>query len=146
LDYTLDSALNSGDSDKKGGLYQLMAKLFSLAGKPEEAALHMELSRLVREHDDSKETERKAHRLWQALKDKNEPLQEGHILSILPSGKAGFIKVGKNRSYYFRLKDFIGQPAKAAVGQAVSFRLGKGFDKKKNCETEVAVQVKPLTI
>ncbi|MDR0981880.1 MAG: hypothetical protein LBM07_01375 [Culturomica sp.] len=137
LQYALDAALNSGDLDKKAGLFNTMADILKALGMNEEAQTQRELAGALHEHAEHPPIQ-EAKRLWSRLKFADRQLLSGVIKTILPNGKAGFIETASHKSYYFRLKDCKG---KAAVGQKVKFYLEKGFDAKKNKETENAVEV-----
>lgn len=58
--------------------------------------------------------------------------KNGVIQTILPHGKAGFIKSGKD-SFYFKIEN-----KNYTIGQSVKFHVVAGFDKKKNKSTSIA--------
>lgn len=66
--------------------------------------------------------------------------QEGEISHIMPHGRAGFIKAGKN-NYYFQIgkhQDHFKER------QRVSFELIDSFDRSKNKASKIAIKVKSL--
>lgn len=81
--------------------------------------------------------------LWEKVKFSEGPRLTGRIETILPNGKAGFIKTPEGGSHYFRLQSFQGRRDTATVGTEVSFYLEDGFDAKKNRPSQVAVHVAP---
>lgn len=64
----------------------------------------------------------------------------GKITKILPNGKAGFINTEKD-SYYFKRNSFVGNANKLKEGVKVSFYVEIGYDKKKEQESLVAVNI-----
>jgi tetratricopeptide (TPR) repeat protein len=63
----------------------------------------------------------------------------GVITSLLPTGKAGFLKC-ENNSFYFQLSSVINRH-KLKINKKVEFSLIDSFDKKKNKETKQAVDI-----
>ncbi|MDR0891129.1 MAG: hypothetical protein LBN24_00730 [Mediterranea sp.] len=111
------------DDSMRAGLHQLLANLQAKLHLPPEALL----PRPTRPKQPASST----------------PTHAGTIQTILPNGAAGFIKATDGHSYYFLLHDFKAKKELAIAGQAVTFALARGFDKKKNRETEVAVNIHP---
>lgn len=72
---------------------------------------------------------------------KNKELIKGTIMSILPHGKAGFIKTDSGESYYFRIVSIILGIKNLSVNKQVSFSLINSFDKKKQQETKEAIDI-----
>ncbi len=80
-------------------------------------------------------------KIWESEKWDSGNIIEGIIDNLLPNGQSGFIST-KNKRYYFLTKEFKGKKEQLIPGLKVSFYLGEGFDKKKNIETKVAVNIK----
>ncbi len=90
----------------------------------------------------------KCRKIWgekvnKPIKSKSE-ICKGKILKILPGNGAGFIKMDNNRQYFFSFRDIKGNKDKFIEGFNVSFNIVMGFDKKKNRESEKAVNIKQL--
>ncbi|MDR0612635.1 MAG: hypothetical protein LBG45_03975 [Dysgonamonadaceae bacterium] len=144
LKYALESATNSGDIFKKINLYHILADVLTRIGKTEEAKLHADFIKSIKDrYDGNRELEiaPQLKQLWQKLKYEDRPRYSGIIKSLLPNGKAGFVETDRNRSYYFSMLDFKASPKKATAGTKVSFYLAEGFDAKKNKKTMNAVNV-----
>lgn len=143
LRYALDSALNTGDANKKINTYICLANVLEKLDKKEEAMLHRTLIEKIEQKSDDFEQELKPLRkIWNSLKysDKKEYL--GIIKSLLPNGKAGFVETENGKSYFFSMRSFKGKPEKAIPGTPVSFYLEEGFDVKKNCKVLNATELK----
>jgi tetratricopeptide (TPR) repeat protein len=147
LTYALDSALAYGDVDKKVNLYRLMADILIRLKMEDEAAAHQKLYAMLRsgQADSAKvdDTVREIKQIWQKLRFADRPIYSGNVCTVLPSGKAGFIKADNRQTYYFQFKDFKGRREFLSVGLPVTFFVEKGYDKKKDKEAEIAVNVKP---
>jgi len=78
---------------------------------------------------------------WHSIKKTDSPRFRGRIKNILPNGISGFIGGENNIDYYFRFKDFCGKKSDIAVGLSVEFSTEKSYDKKKNRESEMAVDI-----
>ena len=141
LQYALDSALNSGDTNKKINTYIVLAKSLNHFGKHEEACLHENLIASIKNGEQNKDAENELRRIWNSLKFDAQQQYTGKIKSILPNGKAGFVEADKGKSYYFSLREFRGKKEKAQVNQSVTFYLEEGFDVKKNRKTMNAVKL-----
>ena len=166
LKFACDAALSSGDSEKKMKLYELLANLNTKLGNYEIAKKHIALVYSIRkEHEwkldqildtiekfdvnidnlgDAKSQERNLKKEWEILMFGDKESNNGTIISILPNGKAGFIKKDDGSSYYFNLRSFVGRKEFAIPGRNVTFIIEDGFDIKKNIQTKIAVNVKPL--
>ena len=68
----------------------------------------------------------------------------GKIKNILPNNIAGFIGGENNKDYYFKIKDFKGSESDIKKGLLVEFSVVKSYDKKKERESEQAVDINPL--
>lgn len=64
----------------------------------------------------------------------------GNVLSILPNGKAGFVKAKFGKSYYFQFKDLVGTKS-VKVGDELSFQLIDAVDPKKQTKVQNAVEL-----
>jgi len=141
LQYALDSALNSGDTNKKINTYTVLAKALTQLGKTEEAQRHENFIASIKNGEHNKETESELRKIWNTLKYDARPQYTGIIQSILPNGKAGFVKTDKGKSYYFSMRDVKGKREKIQVNQPVTFFLEEGYDAKKDRKTMNAVRV-----
>jgi tetratricopeptide (TPR) repeat protein len=167
ISYAIDSALNAGDSSKKLNLYRLLAEILIQTGKIEEAKAHVEFSYHLKvangyriddnlvalvgrlRIDTSKtvninELENRLRKMWNGFKFDNREQLTGAIKTILPNGKAGFIRADNGKSYYFQLRNFKSK-TEAAEGLKVKFFTEEGFDVKKSKATVVAVNIRILT-
>ena len=75
--------------------------------------------------------------VWDRMNESQSERIKGKVASILPNGKAGFVKAGKN-SFYFSMGRLEG---KIRSGDTISFELTEGFDKKKNKAVKNAVHI-----
>lgn len=143
LQYALDSALNSGDVDKKINTYICLANVLEYLGKIEESRLHTSLVEKLKEKKHLADEDIKALKtVWHTLKYGSSEQYSGVIKSILPNGKAGFIETDTRKSYWFSMRHFRGKTADAQPGLRVTFYLEEGFDTKKNKKTMNAVNIK----
>ena len=67
--------------------------------------------------------------------------QEGIIKNLLLKGNSGFIKSESGKDYFFRLKNFNDKKEYCVLNANVIFYTEKSFDKKKNQESEIAVNI-----
>jgi tetratricopeptide (TPR) repeat protein len=141
LQYALDSALNSGDTNKKINTFIVLAKALNQTGKVEEARLHEDFIAALKKGEFNKEAENGLRRIWNTLKYDTQQQHTGRIKSILPSGKAGFVEADKGKSYYFLMRDFKSTKENAQVNQLVTFYLTEGYDAKKGKKTMNAVRL-----
>ncbi|RMH69278.1 MAG: hypothetical protein D6685_01445, partial [Bacteroidetes bacterium] len=88
-----------------------------------------------------REAERSLRRQWQEHLDRLEPRQEGEIASVLPGGKAGFVRTAEGQSFFFRASELKG--ARPEPGLRVSFRTAPGYDRKKQKATIDAIDLRP---
>lgn len=165
LKFALDSALNFGDADKKMNLYLLLADILQQQGKIDEARKHIEFICKIRQESqwrmdndlqkqitlfsidveklpDFKVILKELRRIWDNLKYNPEYQLRGFIKTILPNGRAGFIEIERNKSYYFQIKDFTGRRDLIKEGQKVTFFLIDAFDQHRNQPTKNAVNIK----
>ena len=140
LKYALDSALNSGDTNKKINTYIVLSKALNKLGKREEAILHDNFINLLKNREDNKDMEKKLRRIWNMLKYEAKPLYTGKIKSVLPNGKAGFVEAD-GKPYYFSMREFRGKREALQVNQSVTFYLEEGYDVKKGRRTMNAVRL-----
>jgi tetratricopeptide (TPR) repeat protein len=165
IKFACDAALSFGDADKKMKLYELLANLSIKKGKKEIAKKHIALVYTIRkEHEwnlekisntitkfevnitdlkDARSQERELKKDWEVLMFADKELSNGIIHSLLPNGKAGFIRTTEKKSYYFDLRNFVGRKELAIPEKEVTFFLEDGFDTKKNQPTKIAVNVRP---
>ena len=165
IKFACDAALSFGDADKKMKLYELLANLTIKKGDKEIAKKHIALVYTIRkEHEwnlekisntitkfevnitdlkDARIQERELKKDWEVLMFADKQLSIGTIHSLLPNGKAGFIRTIEKRSYYFDLRNFVGRKDLAIPEKEVTFFLEDGFDTKKNQSTKIAVNVRP---
>lgn len=165
-----EDALNSfitalqrpSSDDKKIKLYIRLAELFFHKGKTEDAQLLMDYTigiktinnwklnetekQYLQKHKKSIDTintkllKKEIVKLIARYKWKDQTIQTGVIQKILPNGKAGFITTDKE-SYYFRFNSITNNKGNVSEGYKVIFYLEKSYDKKKNQETMVAVNI-----
>ncbi|MDR1610013.1 MAG: tetratricopeptide repeat protein, partial [Candidatus Symbiothrix sp.] len=142
LEYALDSALNSGDIDKKINTYIVLADALDKLGKTEEALLHREFIQSLKTKDENlHRMEINLKHIWNRLKFDDRPSYSGVIKSLLPNGKAGFVETKKGSSHYFRINDFKGNPRNIVAGTKVTFCLEEGYDAKKGKNVLNAVRI-----
>ena len=141
LQYALDSALNSGDMNKKINTYIVLAKSLNQLDKKEEVRLHENFIVSLKNGEQNKETENELRKIWNTLKFDTQPQYTGKIISILPNGKAGFVETDEGKSYYFSMREFKDKREKAKVNQAVTFYLEEGYDVKKDRKTMNAIRL-----
>jgi len=144
LQYALDSALNSGDTNKKINTFIVLAKALHQLEKNEEAYLHENFITSLKKGEYNKEVENELRKIWNTLKFNTQPQYVGKIKTILPNGKAGFVESDKGKTYYFFLREFRGKRETAQVNQPVTFYLEEGYDAKKDRKTMNAVRVEIL--
>ena len=164
LEFAVDAALNSGDTEKKLNLFLLLAKILKAKGEIELSRKHILFTYTIRQtynwHIPQKlidlieslqidihnienlvQQERELKRIWNQLKFKNKKQYSGKIKTILPNGKAGFIESEGGESYYFKIREFNGRRHEVKEGVKVTFYLEDGFDKKKNRIVKNAIKV-----
>lgn len=83
---------------------------------------------------------------FNSLNNNSIKLYEGYIISILPNGKAGFIKATDGNSYFFKVSDFKATKNFLKPNQKVNFSTSEGYDAKKQATTINAINVRPLTL
>lgn len=162
----LDAADDPGKDLMKVGLYLIIARLFRRSGKNREALIHANLVMRMREEegwsdsmealdminalpqtDDMPDNVRDLMKLASEIWVRNlpeTPRLKGRITTIMPNGKAGFIKADKGGDHYFSLNDFRGGNVRPATGLEVTFALAESFDRKKQKPSLIAVEVKPI--
>jgi len=141
LQYALDSALNTGDTNKKINTFIVLANVLNQLGKNEEARLHEVFIASLKNGQHNKESENELRKIWNKLKFNTQPQYIGKIRTILPNGKAGFVESDKGKTYYFTLREFRGKREKMQINQLVTFYLEEGYDAKKDKKTMNAVKV-----
>ncbi len=164
LKYILDAVLNHGDPDKKISVYKAAVNIFSRLEREDDAKrivefiaavyndvgkkFDAETAELLQKYDVSQDRNADLKKEFKALKRRCEemlaelvPRFSGTIKRINPDGFAGFIETGDKKSYFFKLKDVNGKKEDVVPGAEVTFVAEKGFDKKKNKESDVAVKI-----
>lgn len=166
LKYGIDAILLPGDDDKKLNLYWNIGLLFSLKEDIEMSKFLKCLSIKIRIENNWKlsSIEKEYYGINQEFIDdktinnligvlnnqlkkfkfENLEKQYGMIDNILPNNKAGFIKNSKGASHYFKVRDVIGNRNNLSKNKSVEYYLDKGFDKRRNIETDIAVNIKIL--
>ncbi|WP_297841000.1 hypothetical protein [Ignavibacterium sp.] len=69
------------------------------------------------------------------------PKQTGRIKNLFQNDKAGFIAGQDGKSYYFKANSFLDNKSRLKVNCHVQFNIKKSFDKKKNRESEEAINI-----
>jgi tetratricopeptide (TPR) repeat protein len=167
LNYAIDAALNYGDMQMKLGVYQYLALLLQKDGRKELAKKHVELIYKIRTEKEwkidhslindiayyqisaemlpsSQNIYQQLKRDWENIKFENREKFNGVIRNILPLGKAGFIDTKSKQSYYFKISAFKGPKNKIVPGLQVTFYIEDSFDHKKQCMSQIAVNVVPI--
>jgi len=167
FEYAVDAALNYGRLEYKCELFFLLGKILQTQGKLEDAKKHILLSYQLRKDNNwkipqelqfnvkelqvdvnntltSKQIYQELKGYWQFTKKSNSPKLRGKIKNILPNDIAGFISDENNKDYYFKIKDFTGRKNDIRRGLEVEFSLEKSYDKKKERESERAIDINPL--
>ena len=141
LQYALDSALNSGDTNKKINTFKVLADALNQLGKNREAHLHENFIITLKKGEDNKEAENELRKIWNMLKFNTQPQYTGKIKTLLPNGKAGFVETEKGKTYYFSLREFRGKKEKMQRNLPVTFYLEEGYDAKKDKKSMNAVRL-----
>lgn len=167
LKFAVDSALSTGEIDKKLNLLSLLSYILIKLHRTEEAQKHIHFIYHFRKSKDwkidqslqslinkfpinnansinLKYLEKELKKIWENIKFANQKEFFGTIKSMLPNSKSGFIETDDKQTYFFHIKNFKAKPEWAKVGQPVNFFLEEGFDKKKNKKTMNAVNIKPI--
>lgn len=168
LKYAVDAALGYGRLEYKCELFFLLGKILQAQAKLEEAKKHILLSYQLRRENNwkipqelqlkigelqvdannalaSKQAYQELKEYWQFIKRSNSPKLRGKIKNILQNNVAGFICGENNKDYYFNIKDFNGKEGEIKRGLLVEFLVEKSYDKKKERESERAVNINPLS-
>ncbi len=164
----IDAADDKGSDEMKVKLYMLLSRLFFAKDMKKEAVLHAKLALAVREEqgwsadrdaesmlsecnlpDEFPESAdsllEMATKCWIAYTESTAERFTGVIKNLLPNGKAGFITGDDGKGYYFRLQEVTGLKGTDLQGKRVSFSKETSFDKSKNVDTIVAVNIRPIT-
>ncbi len=160
--YAMDAALNYGELKFKCELFVLMGRILNAQQKSEEAKKYFLLSYKLRNENQWKipqELQGEINKLvinntatsqqiyqelkkdWQLKKEADSPRLNGVIKNILPNGLVGFIVGDDKKDYFFSLKDYRGGKNEIISGLPVKFSAERVFDKKKNRESEKAVDI-----
>lgn len=81
---------------------------------------------------------------WTSLKNSQKTRYSGHIKTILPNGRAGFIKSKDGTDYYFRLNDYKGNRNMMVEGTNVEYFLEDSFDRVKQTQSMKATEITPI--
>ena len=162
LNYYIKSILLPGEDSKKINLFWDTGNTFKLLDKSDEEVLLKSYSVKLRLANEWKfSSEEKS--FWNYNKEfidnndirtirnfvietvkrhkwKESDKLEGYISNILSNNKAGFIKV-KDNSYYFKMNEIQNRRKDIQAGMKVYFFTDKSFDKKKQRETDIAVNI-----
>jgi tetratricopeptide (TPR) repeat protein len=163
------AAFGEGDIEKKVKVYKALAKAYTMLGEHDLSIECYELVALVRSdfgwlpdtdttialQDAGIEAGRfgSSAAMYARLKERIHVVQGsesslnpqevriiGNVMSILPNGKAGFVKAKFGKSYYFQFKDLVGAKS-VKVGDEVSFQLIDAVDPKKQTKVQNAVRI-----
>lgn len=166
LSLCVQGALAWGETENKIHLWELLRELLSQSKQFDRAIEILNLIASIRKHKGwsigpELFRELKAHNVdpeslphfkelyqkaksWLAdLQLSDAPSYSGKITKLLPDGKAGFI-AGDTESYYFRLAECRFPSSGAIPGLRVKFNLEKSFDRKKQRESQMAVNIRML--
>ncbi len=168
LKYAVKSALSGGKNEYKWELFFLMAIIYNETNEMNLAKRHSEFAYNLRKENDwsipdeleqfiesiggEPDKEKNTKILYKDLYEhwSNSLLElegciNGTIKTILQNGYAGFITDNdKNIDYYFNIKDCQMNKRTVKPGLKVSFSLADSFDKKKQKESKIAVDIRKL--
>ena len=167
LKYAVDAALNYGEAEKKWKLFFLLGNILQAQAKSEEAKKHILLSYQLRNENkwkipqelqlkitefqinvnnlsSSRQIYSELRGYWQSVQKSDLPRLRGRIKNILSNNLAGFIGGENNKDYYFNFRDFNDKESEVKIGLQVEFSTGKSYDKKKERESERAVDINIL--
>ena len=65
----------------------------------------------------------------------------GKLKSMLNTGLGGFIETAEGATYFFKTSDYRGRKEELNPGTSLRFQASKGFDRKKNRESDIALKV-----
>lgn len=159
LQYSAMAASYDRDHKLRVTLYGELAEYLNTLGKYEESELHIKLIELIRKEEGWSEDKcfknyiisdhinnltknqvmNDLNSLWQDYKYANQTFIKGEVAKVFVNGKSGLIYDNNNKSYYFRLGDFIKRTDRVLTGQKVEFIATERLDKKNN-------QLKPNAI
>lgn len=163
LGYAVLAAITAGDVEMKIHLWDLLYEILATGGYYQQAVQVLSLAASIRYAKGWKMEAKLIQELakfnltppnlpnyrqiYQELKPwltavpyLNKQSFEGVIASILPHGKAGFIRSGEI-SYYFKTSDCHFAPHHATPNLTVTFCLASSFDLKKQKESTIAVNI-----
>ena len=156
--YAGEAALTKDPALIKVNLYHLIYNILK-DDEPEMAMKHAELfvalksessSRIPDEIEDlminedeldKNALEREIKQYWSQAKYKGQELQYGTIVKIFDHGGAGFIMSNDDERHFFNMFEFKGDKSLVREGMYVSFYTEKSFDKSKNQESIIAVNI-----
>ena len=161
----LKAVLSFGDMEKKVKVYRALADFLMEHDRVADALLHFELIALIRSdfgwsqdavvdgillaHDinvgfagSSLALYERLQTAWATWASAAAEIHRGSVMSILGSGKSGFLKdAADGKSYFFHFKHICDKQKNVVVGQSVSFELEAAFDAKKQLHVLNAVRV-----
>lgn len=79
---------------------------------------------------------------WSSEQNNLSPRLTGTIKNLINENSAGFITAENKTEYYFRARNFRGSEVDLVPGKQVEFNLGKSFDRKKNRDSEEAINIR----
>ena len=162
----VEAARRPGDVEMRVQLFRVMADVLLDMGRVADAAAHARAALAIRRDrewqvddrlratmaragvtaDDpgsSREALASLRRVWQADVEARFPESEGHVRTVLPNGRAGFIRGADGVDRYFRLRSARGTLASFGPGTKVRFRVRASYDAKKKRPSEEAFDVRP---
>lgn len=162
LEYYIEAALNRGIPDMKISLFWKIGEVFNKINKKELEEKHKIYTILLRNKNkwsylkeeekffkkskntilnfQEKELYFELKKIWENYKWNNKISYNGKVKNILPNNKAGFIS-SQEGNFYFKIQEVKNKNRDIIVGKSVKFYLEKSFDKKKNKETQIAVNI-----
>jgi len=164
LKFSMAAALNSGPVEFKVELFFLVGKILLAQQKIEEGKRHIALAYKIRIEKEWKvaqelqanvdelnidvnnlsssgQIHRELKEFWLSMQKSNLPEMRGEIKRIHPNNVCGWISAENHEEYYFRLKDFKGSKSDIKVGLIVDFSIERSYDKKKERDSECAVNI-----
>jgi tetratricopeptide (TPR) repeat protein len=145
LYFTISQILKKQNSSDLAKKYCLLSGLLRLEQQwkiPQE--LQQYASQLgVKYESTTKSTDiiRELSKDWISNKYSDAEKQNGFIKNLLGTGKSGFISSDNGKDYFFMIKNFNGKQDFCKPNAKVSFFTEMSFDKKKNQESEIAVNI-----
>lgn len=129
--------------DDNPDLAQKHAELFVALKSESDSRIPDEIEDLMIDSDelDKDALEDEIRDYWQNAKYDGQELQYGTVHTIFDHGGAGFIMSDDNERLFFNMFEFKGDKSLVREGMYVSFYTEKSFDKSKNQESTIAVNI-----